>query len=154
MDGRIDTTGAKIEMATLLVHHVDTHLASQAPLGALMLKKHILAIEKATKTYTNYGLPESHPTMIRIQYQLAQLKRKNGEIDEAEFAENEARRHARQWLQDELRRSGDGRHVGYNVYAEDARFLKELLKDESVMVGVTVEAGEALATPRSPGDMP
>lgn len=85
---------------------------------------------------------------------MAKLKRENGEIDEADFAEKEARQRARQFVQEELKRSGDGLHVGCNVYAEDARFLKELLKGESLLADETVETDEALAIPRAMGVMP
>ena len=56
-----------------------------------------------------------------------------------------------------VRLSGDGLSVGYEVYQEDARFIKELLKGEAVanrspgavrMGRLEVDAQEALATPR------
>jgi len=63
----------------------------------------------------------------------------------------------RAWVEEQLRLSGDGLSVGYEVYQEDARFIKELLKGEAVanrspgavrMGRLEVDAQEALATPR------
>ena len=42
----------------------------------------------------DYGLPESHPTLVRMHHQLGLLKRKAGDVDGAEFAEKESIRWA------------------------------------------------------------
>ena len=64
---------------------------------------------------------------------------------------------AKAWVEEELRRSDDGLSVGYEVYKEDAWFIKELLKGQTVTnrSAEAIHAGrqqtdaqEALATPR------
>jgi hypothetical protein len=108
----------------------------------------------------DYGLPESHPTLVRMHHQLGLLKRKAGDVDGAEFAEKESIRWAKAWVEEQLKRSKDGRSVGYEVYLEDARFLKELLKGQAVLnasaaaraggagLQQQTDAQEVLATPR------
>ena len=69
----------------------------------------------------------------------------------------ETLRLAKTWVEEQLSRSCDGLSVGYEVYKEDARFIKELLKDQTVTNGSIeaihagrqqTDAQEALATPR------
>eukprot|EP01043_Picozoa_sp_COSAG02_P026660 COSAG02_NODE_1542_length_12011_cov_103.068754_7_plen_154_part_00 len=69
----------------------------------------------------------------------------------------ETLRLAKMWVEEQLSRSGDGLSVGYEVYKEDARFIKELLKGQTVTNSSIeaihagrqqTDAQEALATPR------
>ena len=64
---------------------------------------------------------------------------------------------AKTWVEEQLRLSDDGASVGYDVYQEDAQFIKKLLEGETAVNGspCTVRTGrlemdvhEALATPR------
>ena len=65
---------------------MDKDLIKTSPLGHLTAQKHINALEVARNRYLGY-LPDYHPTLVRLEHQLGQLKRKVGDADGAEFAE-------------------------------------------------------------------
>ena len=66
---------------------MDNERVKTSPLGHLTAQKHINALEVARNRYLGYGLPDHHPTLVRLEHQLGQLKRKVGDADGAEFAE-------------------------------------------------------------------
>ena len=74
------------------------------------------------------------------------------------YSTQETLRLAKKWAEEQLQCSGDGLSVGHDVYKEDARFIRLLLKGqtltnksaEAVRLGrLQTDAQEALATPRS-----
>eukprot|EP01043_Picozoa_sp_COSAG02_P026661 COSAG02_NODE_1542_length_12011_cov_103.068754_8_plen_79_part_00 len=66
---------------------MDKKLATKSPLGFQSAKNDIRALESAKGRYLAYGLPEHHPTLVRLQHKLIQLKRKVKDEAGAKFAE-------------------------------------------------------------------
>lgn len=65
---------------------MDKKLADKSPLGFQLKKNNIRALEHAKDSYLAYGLPDHHPTLVRLQHQLSHLKRQINDVAGAEFA--------------------------------------------------------------------
>ncbi len=70
-----------------MINRVDKKLATKSPLGFQSAKNNICALEVAKNRYLAYGLPEHHPTLVRLEHKLSQLKHQVKDEAGAKFAE-------------------------------------------------------------------
>jgi hypothetical protein len=66
---------------------MDTERLAFSPYGYQTAKKHIAALELSKRRYLECGLPDHHPTLVRLEHKLSQLKRQAKDVAGAEFAE-------------------------------------------------------------------
>ena len=69
-----------------MINRADKKLVDKSPLGFQSTKNDISALEAAASRYRAF-LPDHHPTLVRLQHKLSQLKRQVKDIAGAEFAE-------------------------------------------------------------------